>query len=174
MIPFTIRVGPTEEEAQKEFEVFGPVLALASPVFKSMLSFDMVETRDQLIVLPGKSPVEFEALLKFVTPVESRNAKVTDDNMHFLLRWGDEYCMDWLKAECELELLKQPASSQQLLLADKFSLSNLRSQCITHLVTEPCHGTGYDTDWSDCLDKPDLLRYILKATWSELSLCLGY
>ena len=115
MRPVAIRVGPTEKETEREFEVYGPVLALASPVFKSMLSCDMAESRDQLIALPGKSPAEFEALMKFITPIESRYAKVSAENVHFLLQWADEYCMDWLKHECELELLQHPISSQQLL-----------------------------------------------------------
>ena len=86
MRPFAIRVGPSEEEPEREFEVYGPVLALASPVFKSMLSCDMAESRDHLIALPGKSPTEFEAVMKFITPIESRTAKVSPENVHFLLQ----------------------------------------------------------------------------------------
>ena len=164
MRPFAIRVGPSEEEPEREFEVYGPVLALASPVFKSMLSCDMAESRDHLIALPGKSPTEFEAVMKFITPIESRTAKVSPENVHFLLQWADEYCMDWLKVECELELLKHPVTSQQLLLADKFTLSNLRSKCIMQLVKEPCR----DTEWIDSMDKLNLIRDVFKATWSEL------
>ena len=175
MQTMTVRVGPCGDESQREFNVHPSLLALASPVFKSMLSHDMQESRSVLIELPEKSPAQFEMLLTFITPIDSRKAKVTPDNVEALLWWAEEYCMDWLKLECEETLLTMPSSPSMLLRAHKFSLLILRAQCLQNLIERP----NVECDWSECLDEHALLKDIFQATWVNVlansdTACLTY
>lgn len=111
-------------------EVSSAILAMSSPVFASMLASGMKEGAERRIELPGKCQVEFEAFLTFLHPVTGRAAKITEENVDFLLQWFDEYEVASLKEECQAFLLTLPCSVGRLLQARRFSLDRQYTRCL--------------------------------------------
>lgn len=79
------------------------ILILASPVFKAMLSSEMREGQHKEIHLKGKRKAEFLQFWKHLQP--GNFEPLGADNVHFLLRWADEYQVDGLKCRCEEYLM---------------------------------------------------------------------
>ncbi|CAE8615494.1 unnamed protein product [Polarella glacialis] len=79
------------------------ILALASPVFKAMLGSGMQEGLGKEIFLKGKSKEEFVHFWRLLQP--GNFEPVTQENVHCLLRWADEYQVEGLKSRCEEHLV---------------------------------------------------------------------
>ena len=161
----TVRIGPTDEEEARDFQVHAPILMLTSPVFERMLSYDMIEKASGQISLPGKSPTEFEELLKLLNPPGCRKAKLTAESAMKMLSWADEYAMLWLKDECETKLLKMPMSPELLATASKFQLPTLRAHLIESLIESP----DASLDWSSCVEDHKLLEDLFRASIAQNS-----
>ena len=132
------------------------VLMLSSPVFQKMLTLDMKEKEAMQIELPGKCPEEFKVLLQFLQPVTGRLQKVSTDNVDFLLRWCDEYCINSLYNEC-LEFIKgQPPSMEVVVLAHCWGLHDTAEGCIDRLLKRGVK------DWSKCYTYPKLVQKVLE------------
>ena len=113
-----------------ELVVHSQVLAMASPVFKAMLSGDMKEAASKRVDI-GIATVEgFKEFYGFLTPGQSRKAKVSERNVEELLEIAGYYQVDFLRNECEKFLLKAPGSVDGLLLASKYNLQQLQNHCI--------------------------------------------
>eukprot|EP00747_Dinoflagellata_sp_TGD_P161946 gnl/TRDRNA2_/TRDRNA2_179004_c0_seq1.p1 gnl/TRDRNA2_/TRDRNA2_179004_c0~~gnl/TRDRNA2_/TRDRNA2_179004_c0_seq1.p1 ORF type:complete len:247 (+),score=55.55 gnl/TRDRNA2_/TRDRNA2_179004_c0_seq1:79-741(+) len=111
-------------------DVHSAILTLASPVFKEMLSGGTKEATENKIELPGKSKTEFEAFLSFLLPGAARTAKITDENVDYLLEWFDTYRVDTLKDECENFLLSLPPDMDRLVQSKHFTLPTQYKRCL--------------------------------------------
>lgn len=114
----------------ESLEVSSAILTMSSPVFARMLDTKMKEGMERRIDLPGKSKTEFEAFLSFLHPVKGRTAKVTEENVDFLVEWFDQYEIISMKDECESFLLTLPYDVDRLLQAKKFGLHRQYARCL--------------------------------------------
>ena len=90
-----------DDTAATEIQVNAGVLMLASPIFKSVK-----EAVCKKIQLPGKDPQEFRTLISFLLPGSGRLQTLSVENVDFLLKWCQEYCIDALRCEC-LEFIRK-------------------------------------------------------------------
>ncbi|XP_061194737.1 uncharacterized protein LOC133202881 [Saccostrea echinata] len=123
------------------------VLALASPVFKSMLTSDFKEKNAAEIELPGKKYEAFKNFLMFLSPNEYLDLK--DDVIVDILPLAKEYqvisllntCEAWLLKEIDLKEAKNNTMYYDLEFLLKFfyysgecNLPNLRKRTLSCLV----------------------------------------
>ena len=132
------------------------VLMLASPVFKKMLDHDMMEKKSRSILLSGKDREEFEVLLSFLMPVTSRLQTITVENVDFLLRLSNEYCIDPIKQECIEFVKKQPPSVERVLQAYTYGIDDYLKKCTITLIK------GGVKNWDICMDNPELMCIIFR------------
>eukprot|EP00438_Fugacium_kawagutii_P011500 Skav220884 [mRNA] locus=scaffold1977:22842:39863:- [translate_table: standard] len=144
-------------EAATEIQTHSQVLILASPVFKKMLTHEMIEKKSHRIELPGKCPNEFKALLRFLQPGTARQQKISGQNVEFLVRWCDEYCIDSLKNECIQFIKKQKPSINRLIQAHCLGLIDTVEKDIHCLVGRQVK------DWRQCYPHPELVQKVLEA-----------
>jgi len=130
------------------------VLILASPVFKSMLTQDMAEKERGVIELKGKDPEEFKVLMSFLMPASSRQQKITQENVDFLLRWTDEYCIESIRAECVDFVKKLPPTVDRVLQAHTFGMKDHFDFCVRQLLEKG------QTDWGPCREDAKLLKIL--------------
>mmetsp|Transcript_123576 Transcript_123576/g.395287 ORF Transcript_123576/g.395287 Transcript_123576/m.395287 type:complete len:235 (-) Transcript_123576:416-1120(-) len=150
------------------------VLALASPVFKSILTQNMAAQKSCVIELRGKDPDEFKVLVSFLMPASSRRQSITEKNVDFLLRWADEYCIEPLREECVafvrqlpptvervLQVRLGPAwptctcSSEEADWAYAFGIEDHLEFCVKELVE-----VG-EVDWGSCLKDAELMKILI-------------
>eukprot|EP00434_Breviolum_minutum_P004759 symbB.v1.2.004192.t1/scaffold236.1/size256932/2 len=142
----------------REIQAYSLLLMLASPVFQRMLTQDMSEKSTKQIKLPGKDPDEFQALMAFFHPVTGRQEAISVENVDFLIRWCDEYCIDSLKIECYEFIKKQPPSMQRLIQAHSLGIHDYADTCIDHLLE-----LGRK-DWVECYEYPKLTQRVLERS----------
>lgn len=150
------------DQSEEAVVVKAAVLTMASPVFDRMLCQEMQENKSGRIILKGKDPKEFETLVSFLLPGSSRLQKVTTENVDFLLKWSDEYCIDALKAEC-LEFVKtQPASVKGVHLASTYGMVEPLEEWIDELLEQGVY------DWRLCYNDMKLMRMVLERSLLQL------
>eukprot|EP00438_Fugacium_kawagutii_P032109 Skav212433 [mRNA] locus=scaffold1479:157740:165243:+ [translate_table: standard] len=182
------------EETTKEMteiRAHSLVLMLASEFFQKMLTHEMKEKNNNQVHLPGKSPKEFQVLLKFLQPGAGRLEKISMENVGFLLKWAHEYCINSLETECVDFMNSQKILEENLdfllNVAEDYSLDSLKSKCLEFIktlkLTVPrvvrAHTVGLHdyvengiqellrdgvTDWTLCYDYPDLKHKVLERT----------
>eukprot|EP00929_Paragymnodinium_shiwhaense_P115694 TRINITY_DN84723_c0_g1_i1.p1 TRINITY_DN84723_c0_g1~~TRINITY_DN84723_c0_g1_i1.p1 ORF type:complete len:220 (-),score=52.16 TRINITY_DN84723_c0_g1_i1:83-742(-) len=138
------------------------VLALASPVFSSMLTQDMAEKRTGQIHLKDKKKEEFETVLDFLMP--GKRERVTEENVGFVMAWADEYCMEALKKECTVLIESLPPTADNLQLAWKWNLRATVDKMLAHLKLPENSGANGLADAVNC---PELLRVVLRSVQEE-------
>ena len=132
------------------------VLTLASPVFKQMLDHDMMEKKNRTIQLPAKDRDEIKILLAFLMPATSRLQTITVENVDFLLRLSNEYCIDPIKQECIEFVKKQPPSVERVLQAYTYGIDDYLKTCTIDLIK------GDVRNWDICMDNPELMCIIFR------------
>mmetsp|Transcript_123574 Transcript_123574/g.395281 ORF Transcript_123574/g.395281 Transcript_123574/m.395281 type:complete len:216 (-) Transcript_123574:416-1063(-) len=131
------------------------VLALASPVFKSILTQNMAAQKSCVIELRGKDPDEFKVLVSFLMPASSRRQSITEKNVDFLLRWADEYCIEPLREECVAFVRQLPPTVERVLQAYAFGIEDHLEFCVKELVE-----VG-EVDWGSCLKDAELMKILI-------------
>lgn len=114
------------------------LLAFASPVFRCMFSAEFKEKEQAEINLPGKSCQDVAEMIRFVHPGFSDELEAGPDSAFRLLPLADEYQILKLKEKCEdvfISKLKSESFTQDfvmdcLILADKYDLQSLLTECI--------------------------------------------
>lgn len=110
------------------------VLAAASPVFETMLSSGMVESRTKKIKLAEKTKESMQMFLDLIEPVSGRFVKLTPDNIEMILPLLNEYQVEGLEEECENAMLACPATAERLAMAKRFGLTKAASKLRDELV----------------------------------------
>lgn len=178
-------------EEMTEIRAHSLVLMLASEVFQKMLTHEMKEKNTQQIHLPGKCPEEFKVLLKFLEPGAGRMQKVSMENVGFLMKWAQEYCIEGLEADCKEFINGQKVSTKNvdflLKMAEDYSMENLKSKCCNFIKTlsptmsrvVQAHTLGLhdyaqkgidellqdgEAQWQSCYDYPELVKKVLERT----------
>ena len=114
-----------------ELVLHSQVLAMASPVFKAMLSTDMKEAASKRIDIEIATVEGFKEFYAFLTPGPSRKVKVSGKNVEQLLEISAYYQVEFLRDECENFLLGTPGSVNSLLLASKYNVEKLYRHCLS-------------------------------------------
>jgi hypothetical protein len=119
------------------------ILAMWSPVFRSMFTRDFKERDAKEVELPGKKVDDFVELLHCMYPPIK---PITDSNVDNLLPLAEEYQITEVKKKCEEYPLTKPGSMALLVTAQAYGLTNLLGKCIefartksySELQKDPC------------------------------------
>mmetsp|Transcript_11252 Transcript_11252/g.20570 ORF Transcript_11252/g.20570 Transcript_11252/m.20570 type:complete len:261 (-) Transcript_11252:122-904(-) len=107
--------------------VHSQFLTFVSPVFRSMLSSGMTESRTKAICLPDKKKEEFVVFMEAIQPLSK--LRLTPENAPFLARWADEYGVDVLKEKCEEHLMTESVTVASLKHAVECNLHRYAEKC---------------------------------------------
>jgi len=135
----TIICGPEE----KQLFTMKSILALISPVFRTLLYGDFCEHGADTIVLPETSYNELSELLLHIYP--NVRKPISDTNVITLLRMADRYLIDSVTSECEKYLVfydftkslckPKPFTLTELMqFANEFRLDILKRECERELA----------------------------------------
>ncbi|XP_053400198.1 kelch-like protein 8 [Mercenaria mercenaria] len=122
---------------QHKIQVHKTVLAVASPVFRTMFESDFKEKDQQEIELPGK---KYEDFMEFLSCLYPNHLKiVTDGNVYKILPLAAEYQVKVLENRCA-QILTETVTNKHtkdakeiyrhIQLANLYKFNDLRSECI--------------------------------------------
>ena len=112
------------------------ILMVSSPVFRQMLSTNMVEGRSGAIQLKGKNAEELRCFLASLSTATF--PPLTDESAMFLSRWADEYEVGPLKAWCEKYIMEHlPVDGEALKHAITHNLYKRVAQCTRKFKSNP-------------------------------------
>jgi len=137
------------------------VLALASPVFRRMLSGDPPPSKRRRIDLPGKTMEEFKSFMRFVRPDTARSARITSENVDHMLQWAAEFQLPALQQECEDYLLSLPVNAERLLQAHRFGLKEQYRRCVKELGAESWQQLSHGPLLDQCAVVPEVARDVI-------------
>jgi len=143
----------------EEMGAHSQVLALASPVFASMLTSPMAEAGTKRINVDTSGKKEFTVFYQLINPLSARITHVTKDNVDAVLNLADYYQVEHLKQECEEVLLSLEPSVGRLLQADQHFLMRQYNRCADAIAkTFPSH------DFSSLVPHPTVFMDVFKRS----------
>ena len=114
----------------KEFAVHRTILRARSEYFAAMLSSDSQEAKNGRCKLPDLDAKTLEVFLLYMY---GGLKKVPEDLAQLVFVAADKYQFSLVKSHCEVLLVSQVmlgTAAHFLILADKYSASNLRDACL--------------------------------------------
>ncbi|XP_053400203.1 uncharacterized protein LOC128557201 [Mercenaria mercenaria] len=122
---------------QNKIQVHKTVLAVASPVFRTMFESDFKEKDQQEIELQGK---KYEDFVEFLSCLYPNHLKiVTDGNVYKIMPLAAEYQVKVLENRCA-QILSETVTNKHtedanevyrhIQLANRYKFNDLRSECI--------------------------------------------
>ncbi|XP_031551599.1 BTB and MATH domain-containing protein 36-like [Actinia tenebrosa] len=116
---------------EEHFHVHRAILAMNSPVFKTMFQSEFKESSMEEIPLPGKKADRVYDFLCMLYPFPIQMSENHD--IKSLLEMAREYQVHKLTQSCEERLLQKQSSVDLILLAQEFSLKKLLEKCLNSL-----------------------------------------
>lgn len=139
------------------------VLAVWSPVFRSMFLGNFKESKESSIPLPGKKVDEFVELLHCMYPPIKA---INDSNVYQLLPLVEEYQIDEVKKKCEEFLLTKDGNMELLVTAQQYGLHQLLGKCIDKVKSKSFTELKKDPNYK--LIEPENLISILQLRVLDL------
>ncbi|GMR55006.1 hypothetical protein PMAYCL1PPCAC_25201, partial [Pristionchus mayeri] len=127
------------------------ILAVSSPVFKTMFYGDFVEKNNVEIELKDVNRKEFLELLRVIYPI---NRKITYTSAKFLLKLADRFQIECVLERIEMFMMDcECTNAVKLKTADEFRLSMLQEHCLSNMKTvqdvKSVEDSPYYSDLSD-------------------------
>jgi len=149
------------------FNCHKSILASRSPVFKAMFSHNMLENRNNEVIIKDIQPRVVKGLLEYIY---TDNVANMGEFAGELLMASEEYASDALKLECEHHLSSNIAvenAAEVLALAHASMAETLKDNCVKfiNLYGKEVMKTN---PWLDlCKERPQLVIEVLHARFRE-------